>query len=317
MSHAKRRDRLGAWATVDAETAWDAEDGSGLCLLDDGSFLRICGWDQTNGSNRSLYRSDDRGVTWESLALYPGTARHAMPCPEHRVGNRTYAYVIGSDAAAGAVGDIRRTHNGESWETVTTVSPTTNWVNSMAVSYAGRLHILGGQSDGNSAASASSRHFRSVDPDGADWEELDPAPWAGRGIGGITVFNGELVVIAGGASDSVIENETYYDDAWSWNGTTWTQRAALNNASITAVKYTSAFTFHGCLWLANGSGTGRTNIKQLVCTKDYSNWFNCTNFMSCTARHADSWAVDSLGILHLGGLAGNSTDKEVHRWDLI
>jgi len=312
--------RLGSWTTVCDPTPWGAEDGAGLVYFNN-AFYRICGWSVAGGSHNHVFRSVDRGANWTQLSDMPGIVRHAMPCKVYRENGVDYAYVVGGDGETGGngPGDIRR-FDGTNWETICTSSPTLNRTLHMFASIGTTQYIFGGQTDPSVAASATKNVFQSTDG-GRNWIQLAEANWQAAGVGAVGTFQGRIVKVGGGASDATSSNDTYSNAVDVFDGSTWTNKLPEGHSVFPAAKYRlgSGFEFDGMFWVCNGSGSGRTDLKVMMCSRDLVNWFDVTNFQSCSARHADSWATDSTGVLHLGGVAvGAGPDAtQVHRWDLI
>jgi hypothetical protein len=318
MSHAARLDRLGSWSVVDAETLWPAEDGDVTRFIN-GALYRIAGWDGLSHSH--VFKSTDRGETWTQLSDAPFSDRHAMPGPKVTINGVDWVYIVGGDGLDGnyptGPGDVWR-FNGTVWELVSSSMPgVLGHTLHMAEFLDTDLYTFGGQTDPSDASTAVSTVYRHSNYGFGTSTQLADAPFHPKGIAGVCKAFGKIVVIGGGTNDSEAASESYYNEIHTFDGSVWTEVLADNHSRFTKAKYTSAFVFHGCVWFADGLTTNRTNLQQLVCSKDLSKWLSCTSFEIWSARHAGSYEPLSDCVIHLGGKAGNDADTKVHRWDLI
>ena len=215
---------------------WGPMDGAVIMQLGT-DFYMAGGWfgdnystDWTGGMATNLvYKTSNNGQTWSVVRahdLTPDathfTPRHTSAFVVHSVSGTEYMYLLCGDSAAIDC-DVRRSIDGVTWTKVNTVEPGYHGYFLMAAgSLGGNLYLAGGH---NSliASGATNVVWKSTD-DGVTWTSMGAAPWAARFcLDRLPLHDGKLWVVSGGKYDNDPGNRVYYNDVWSFDGTTWTE----------------------------------------------------------------------------------------------
>jgi hypothetical protein len=285
---------------------WGPMDGAAIMFLGDTAYL-MGGWygdiantDWTGGSTTNLvYRSTDFGVTWNKIRdhnLTPDathfTPRHTFAHCVHRVGSTDYMYLLCGDFDI-ADSDVRRSSDGVTWTKVNSVAPGYNGVSLAAAgSLGGNLYVVGGATALN-AAGHKREVWRSTD-NGVTWTSLGNAPWAIRStVDRLVSFDGKLWLIGGGIYDDTL-GRTYYNDVWSFDGTTWTQVLENGHSQWAGRMYANTFAFDGWLYVSRGSNASG-NLAETHRSRDGKKWFKVA--IELPASHADAVGVHSSGVM--------------------
>ncbi len=284
---------------------WGPMDGSALVFLGDVAYL-IGGWygdpanaDWIGGDTTNLvYRSNDFGVTWAKIKdhdLTPDSTHfppgHTMAHCVHTVAGTQYVYLFHGDIQDNW-GDVYRSSNGSTWEKV----------NSTATAYDGTVLMAAGVLNGNiylaggctSLNTANHKRvvYRSTD-NGATWTSLGNAPWSARVCNDRLVeHDGKLWLIGGGIYDDAL-GRAYYNDVWSFDGTTWTQVLANGHDQWEGRYYANTFALGGWLYVSRGIGTGTANLSDTYRSRDGVTWFRVN--ADLIPSHADSVGVHPSG----------------------
>jgi hypothetical protein len=317
------RGDLWTWETMAAGSPWRPRDGAGLLWFDDRLWL-LGGWDgypvaewaNANTTNE-VWVSDDLGATWTQVHADdhapPSTGPDAFWYPRHTAGMLThthegtpYMYVVGGDIYY-VTGDVWRSADGESWERVAAETPWEGRVLQMVGSYDGDLYVMGGQIDINDPSTTLNDVWRSEDG-GATWTRLDDAPWAPRGM----VYNpvehdGKLWLIGGGTYSEL--PRIFYNDVWSFDGSSWTEVSPDGEAPWLAREYHNTYAAEGLLWVSSGYGPDGLNHNDFWYSADGVTWTEAKN-APIAPGHADGVAVTPHGVIHA---SGNAMDTAVHR----
>lgn len=286
-------------------TGFVARDGAALLTLASGRILMVGGWapgaftpsayDISGDVTNAILYSDDDGATWATLLAHdstPGASRflpgHTAGVLLHDVDGVSYVYWIGSDANAGAgrdggvwrclASDCEAGGTPDSWTRISTAAPTTGLSLFTVGSLGGNLYVMGGQADLADQGTCTADVYRSTD-DGVTWSLVTAAPgWTARsGIaspGALPVFDGKLWLVSGGRYDPDGDLRTYYNDVWSYDGTTWTEVLADGHGQFTGRQYHSVLAFDGKLWIINGYDITNVNngLAEAIYSADGATW---------------------------------------------
>jgi hypothetical protein len=308
------------FSRVTTTAPWTPRDGAGLVYFKGFLFL-MGGWNNTapfhgNTTTNEVWTSVD-GVTWslllDDVVNPPQTGgdarwrrRHTCGWLTHIEAGNEYLYVIGGDPFDNVYyspypGDVWRSRNGVHWERVADGCPWIGRVFHMSASFQGRLYVLGGQTDWTDKTTALQEVWESTDA-GLTWHKLTNASWSKRGlVFNPVVFAGKLWVIGGGTYDANPVLRDFYNDVWSWDGTTWTQVLADGVAPWAKRQYHTVKVFDDKLWVINGY-TATGNVKDVWSSPDGVTWTEQT-IAPWDAGHADGFAVVPDGIVHATGNA--------------
>lgn len=274
---AASRTRTGIWSTDIVNGGASAPcDGQGLCRLDSGRLLLVCGAPNGNAANsvNTVWNSDDDGRTWSVLLANQPGAVTRFP-RGHSQGYQTHGswfYVIGGDPFAQS-GEVWRTPlsgNGTAWELVSSSAPTATRSLMSFFSLGGNLYAVGGQTDMTDATTAVNHVFRSTD-NGVSWTQLADAPWVGRGMisSPLPVIGTKAYITTGGAWDGGSgPNETFYNGVWSFDGSSWVEILPDGHAQFTARRYSTLLAFGNDLLVFNGSPSPGVENRDIYLSRD-------------------------------------------------
>ena len=319
---AEARGPLWMWERMASEGPWHPRDGAGL-LWFDGKLWMLGGWfgsavTEWGGSKTTneVWSSDDLGVSWvaelahdsappESGATARWLPRHTAGFLNHSYDGVDYMYVLGGDPWP-VIGDVWRSADGVTWEQVAANTPWEGRFLHMVGSYDGDLYVMGGQTDLNDPSTCLSDVWRSEDG-GATWTQLDDAPWAPRGMAYyLAEFDGKLWLMGGGTYDDA--PRTFYNDVWSFDGTTWTEVLVDGLAPWAGREYHNTYAAEGELWVSSGYAADQLNHNDFWHSPDGVNWTEVAD-PPMAAGHADGVAVTPYGVVHA---SGNAMDTEVY-----
>lgn len=316
-----------------AAAAWPQMDGAAMLAPTTVPFIYILGgWTPFPGSfpgpsqvTNQIWRAPTANVAaWTEIAAFdaapPTTGPTARWTPRHTAGwlvhthaGTEYLYTIGSDIFNGGglgTSDVWRaevlpTGDLGPWVRLTDAAPWGPRVLHMVASFAGKLYVMGGQTDANNAATALDDVWQSSDG-GATWVQLANAPWAARGMSyDPVVLGGKLWLVGGGAYDAVPGNRQFHNDVWSFDGATWTQVLADGLAPWTPRQYVNVVVLEGALTVVDGFDNTLANVSDLWRSFDGVTWHKRT-ITPWAASHANGCCVPpSLGLLVRG--PGNGT----------
>jgi len=285
---------------------WGPMDGSVIMFLGDTAYL-MGGWygdiandDWSGGSTTNLvYRSTDFGVTWTKIRdhdLTPDathfTPRHAFAHCVHRVGATDYMYMFCGDYQL-ADSDVRRSTDGVTWTKVNSVQPGYHGIQLAAAgTLDGNIYFAGG-TVALETASHTNEVWRSSD-NGATWASLGNAPWAIRsGVDRLVRFAGKLWLIGGGIYDDTL-GRTYYNDVWSFDGTTWTEVLANGHTQWTGRMFAGSVALGEWLYVIRGYNDSGM-LSDTYRSRDGGTWFLVN--ITLEASHGDAIGEHVSGVL--------------------
>lgn len=295
--------------------ALDPVDGAGFIRLTSGRLLHIGGAPLGDGATSvsTIRNSDDGGRTWNVLLAHETGPTYTRFRPGHSLGicqTSTHGYVMGGDPIIGGNGEIWRTPlSGDG--TVWTLVSTQAWLAARILFMWGVLPddtivIAGGQTDVFNAATATA-NYRSSSDGGLTWTDHGSAPWTARGIiaGPMPVFSiagtDELVMVGGGRYDSTEGYNVFYDDVWSYNGSTWTERLATGHGQFTAQRYHSVVAHNSRLWLFTGATAADADTEAVYTSTALGTWTAATVSTAHGGSHARAVISTPDGILYDNG----------------
>jgi len=299
--------------------------GSTLYLF--GGWATTAAWESGLATTTNeFYSSADNGATWSLISAHdanpPVSGAGAKPRRRHTPAythHKNYMYILGSDPfdldAGSYYQDVWR-FNGTAWERMTANAGWGPRVLMMAWSIDNKLYMAGGQTDIADPSTAKNDIWVSSD-DGATWSlHTANAPWAARGmVYAPVLFNNKIYIIGGGRYHNTPASRTYYNDVWSFDGTTWTEVLADGLAPWSKRQYISTAVFGGYMWIVNGYSIPGSNTSDCWRSKDGINWYQQRQ-MPWPATHASSLAItpDGNGLIHCGGI---ETSSNVYKISII
>jgi hypothetical protein len=299
---------------------WYSRDGAQMVQLASGRVLAIGGWSPYDPwgdrTTNEVWASDDLGVTWELLLPHdpdaPKEGEGARFPPGHTVGVTTWAghaVVIGTDPNQPPyTGEVWvESDEGATWTLVSDTAPTADRCLFMAGSLGDDLYVMGGQANMYLEESAIADVWRSSDG-GLTWTELDPPPWAGRGMVYRPVEHaGKLYVVGGGRYDDV--DVVAYNGVYAFDGEAWTTVLPDGHEQFEASYYNALASTGDRLWLLNGyTGTEELN-RALVSDDDGATWTVLPGGSGGNVSHADAVVATDEVVLRI---SGNLSERDVH-----
>jgi hypothetical protein len=196
------------------------------------------GYDGSNFFSDAWHSSD--GVTWTqaSTGAFIGRSMHSA------VVNNGRLYVIGGQSRFnGILHDVWSTADGVTWQQETAAAPFSPRTGASAVSYNGRIFLIGGYTGGMSPVS--NQVFSSAD--GANWIQVNggnsSAPT--RTGGASLVFDNRIWYLGGRDASMTQSNVVYY----STDGLYWAQAGTLPEGRSEA----AGMVFDDKMWLIGGN----------------------------------------------------------------
>jgi hypothetical protein len=261
------RTYTGSLITDKAPYEW--RDGARLHFFR-GRYWLLGGW--TNGPRKSWDGDATTNEIWSSPDLVTWTLerkhRHVLTeedvlrlmegpdarwTPRHVFGSFIHndsLWVIGRDHMISApILDVWRSKDALTWECVMKEGPPGRKRMPMITTYAGAMHILGGEVEepGKMGWSTAS-HWRSTD--GANWEQLPDMPFI-RSSGAAIAHRGKLLVMGGNSGNTTNGGtRTLHNDVWAWDGTQWTQQT--EHAPWPPMMWMDVVVYDGKVWVLAG-----------------------------------------------------------------
>ncbi len=129
----------------------------------------------------------------------------------------TGLWVIGgSDQNGNFLGDIWKSPDGVQWSEASAFAPFGPRTGQAAVSFNGKLWMLGGETGHNGSVTYNSDIWNSTD--GVNWTEaVTQAPWPARAWHGAAVFNGQIWILGGTGPSGNFKDVWNSTDGLNWN----------------------------------------------------------------------------------------------------
>ena len=228
------------WKQVTASASWSPRRYAASVAFNGRLWLIGGSFKGGNRTNTVWYSVD--GQAWTKVAA-PWSVRssHALVVHDGRM------WILGG-YGPGFEGrytnDVWSSADGLEWVRVTESAGWSPRRYFPAVSYDGKLWVLGGYNAGGEL------HDVWSSPDGREWTQvLERAPWIGRAGHVAVVHNGRIWVL-GGAADNNCEIKAL-NDVWSTaDGTQWTEATA--HAAWPGRRTPAAVVLSGRIWLMGG-----------------------------------------------------------------
>lgn len=299
---------------------WYPRDGAQMVELASGRILMIGGWSPYdpwgNRTTNEVWASDDQGVTWELLLAHdpnpPTSGVGARFPPGHTVGVTTWngrAVVIGTDPLSPPyLGEVwHESDDGATWTRVATDAPSAGRCLFMLGNLGDDLYLMGGQTNLYDSSSGLSDVWWSADG-GVSWTELDPAPWAPRGMVYRPVeVDGQLILVGGGLYDDT--EPVAYNGVYAFDGANWTEVLADGHGAFEASYYNALASASGRLWMFNGF-TGIEELNRALFSDDGGlSWAEFEGGSGGNVSHAD----DAVGLTdRVLRVSGNLSERKVY-----
>jgi len=201
------------------------------------------------------------GVQWEDALGARWIPRKFQSAAEYD----GYIWVIGGTVSKG-LADVWKSRDGSAWERVTDDAPWKRKLGAVAVSFAGKLWLIGGGLERTPDAQLW------WTTDGANWTQAPPPPWPMRWHHTVTVWKDKLWLVGG-------ESESPHDDVWhSEDGLTWTEAKGGPGGTAKGLRQVGPRHRHGAavldgkLWLVGGFNANYENTSDVWSTENGTDW---------------------------------------------
>lgn len=299
--------------------------GAGLVVLN--GQLIMAGGLVSGGSaySNGVLRSSDGGIRWQvgrinsheagqapSNVYWSGRSLHDM------VVHNGFAYICGGfNTESDYLSDVWRSADGVTWSRIAAALPWGQRFFQGLVSFQNKLWLLGGQNNHSGVTPSSTRNvspdvfYNDVwsSSDGVSWTRAQSnAPWQGRGMVNVVVFQDRLWLVGGARHPSRLGGRwRYFKDVWSstdginWDLETdhvpWTSRA---NHTVTV--------FDGKLWVLGGENNTKGRLSDVWHSADGVHWTSLKRPKSFWPRKNASAIVLNGQLLIVGGESAASNE---------
>jgi len=300
--------RSRAYSSLDGAT-WTLETSSASfgdrtfpsCVELNGELYLYGGYDGVYAT--SVYKSTD-AITWTQTTANGGFAgrwRQAGAAYDNKL------WMVGGELGAGYFSDAWSSPDGITWTQTTASLPFGQRTATVALPWAGELHIFFGNSGPNDG---SCRDIWST-TDGATWTDRTPVPHPLAKQSGVGLnYDNKLWLIAGasvnpaGPSVSQQTNDVWY----SADGQTWSQATA--SAAFTARTRLTGTVHDGKMWIAGGLTGVSTRLNDVHWSTDGVTWTQATSSAGFAARVGHAMLTLGGEMFVIGGntSGGNQSD---------
>ena len=236
------------WKPMTRTAPWVHADFATTNVALAGRMLRMGGWTAgrlPNASSTSAVWASHDGASWKHLVDAPWSSREGAAAvvlgPKvFLLGGATYYYYPPKANATQLLNDVWSSEDGVSWECVSSHAPWAPRAYHGAVSFQGRIFLMGGgnwQSDGGGATGRPTRGYFVLNDvwssaDGANWRLVAAAPWAPRMWFGAVVHRERIWMLGGWAMPTAFNTTVgghpnfNMNDVWSSaDGAVWERDA--------------------------------------------------------------------------------------------
>jgi N-acetylneuraminic acid mutarotase len=247
--------------TLETVAPWEGRHMSGWAVLN--GSLYVVGGDVNHGHYQPNVWSSSDGKNWTEVANDVPWGERGL---HYTVSFNGALYVIGGQQLPAFLNpppspyptapvyydDVWRSTDGAHWSQVGTIPHALGMICGSAV-FNGELWVIGGGTYGDDTLGVAGEAYSEVwsSADGVHWTQHANAPWPMRRYHNLTVFDGELFVMAGIGNDGSGDKA----DVWySADGDTWKE---LPSTPWVARHAASATVLNGVLYLTGGTDDGQ------------------------------------------------------------
>ena len=290
------------WVKVTAQAGWQPRDSCGELVHRDRLWL-MGGWFNSFAAPpRDVWSSVD-GISW-SLAQKEAPWKHS-DLPMTVVFNDTMwlmgGWFNGRLPGHSASSEVWSSTDGAGWNLVTRAAGWSPRIAAAAVSFRGRMWILGGTENYYFGDDDSLENDVWSSADGRQWRcETDAAPWSPRAYHAAVVHNDKLWVFGGG---NYVPQYQAMNDVWcSADGVHWKQ--VTDGAAWHPRIWFSAVVYRDCIWVLGGwSNNPSRNWGDVWYSQDGRQWRQLPSQVVWKERHEHSAWVFQDKIWVAGGHA--------------
>ena len=282
--------------------AWSPRDSMGYAVFQERLWV-LGGWvDSWSACPRDVWSSPD-GRSWELVQPQAPWVHGDFPITlvhDHRLWVMGGWY-NGRLPDASASNEVWSSPDGAEWHQVSRAAAWSPRVGAAAVSYAGKMWILGGVQNYYHGAPDDRKNDIWCSSDGRQWElVLEHAPWAPRAFHQAVVFQNHIWLFGGG--NYLPEYEAFQDVWRSPDGIHWTRMGT--KAPWHPRLWFSALVYRDCLWVTGGwSKEPFRDWNDVWYSRDGLSWHRFETPSIWAGRHAQAGYVFQDAIWIAGGLA--------------
>lgn len=157
--------------------------------------------------------------------------------------------------------------DGSKWQKLDTLpwnsDPYEHTLSKSYITYKGKIWAIGGLNHDPAYCNPFCYKNNVWSYDGSSWKKEANAPWAGRELTGLTVYNGKIFMIGGYVSPTEATKEV-----WSFDGSTWKQETSLPYSLVFETGQQPISTLRDQIWILGNMRYGGNNVLSF----DGSNW---------------------------------------------
>ncbi|WP_373649102.1 galactose oxidase [Schlesneria sp. DSM 10557] len=289
------------WVKVTPHAEWNARDSSGELVFKDQLWL-FGGWfNSFQSPPRDTWSSSD-GKTWKLVQQEAPWKYSDLPMTLTFADRMWFmgGWTNGRLGGHGATNEVWSTNDGTNWE-LTSKAGWTPRIASAAVTFKGRMWILGGTENYYFGDDSSLKNDVWSSADGKEWTlETEHAGWSPRSYHQAAVLNDKIYVFGGG---NYVPSYHALNDVWSSrDGKTWERET--EHAGWTPRLWFSSVVYRDRMWVLGGwSNNPSRNWGDVWHSRDGKNWKELKSNVIWKERHEHSTYVFQDKIWVAGGHA--------------
>jgi hypothetical protein len=275
------------WVKVTDSAAWQPRDSQGEVVYKDRLWI-LGGWfDSFKEAPRDVWNSKD-GKNWTRVTTQAPWTHADLPMTLSH-GDRMWfmgGWYNGRLPGHSAGNEVWSSTDGVSWNRVTSHAGWSPRLAAAAVTFKGKMWILGGIEDYYFGDDRSLKNDVWSSSDGKSWTlETEHAEWSPRAYHQATVLNGRIYLLGGG---NYVPNYQARHDVWSSSdGKTWTRETEA--APWPPRLWFSSVTYRDCLWVLGGwSNNPSVNLGDVWYSQDGRSWKQLRSKVIWKERHEHS-----------------------------
>ena len=275
------------WVKVTDKAGWQPRDSQGELAYKDQLWI-FGGWFQSfEAPPRDVWSSAD-GKTWKLVTKEAPWKHSDLPMTLVHDGKMWFmgGWYNGRLPGHSASSEVWHSTDGEKWEQATKAAGWTPRIAAGAVTFKGRMYILGGTENYYFGDQKSLKNDVWSSADGKEWTQVtEKAPWSPRAYLQSVVHDGKIWVFGGG---NYVPQYHALNDVWSSpDGKEWTQ--VTEKAPWSPRLWFAAETYRDRMWVLGGwSNNPAKNWGDVWHSKDGKAWTQLKTPTAWKERHEHS-----------------------------